>query len=140
MTLSSRLIKTFVMLIREILHFNSKISKQRVKCAFQKMFKTSRPPSLHPHTYRRYWNFSGGGGVEGSQRPKHLKKCSISIGISRGVGGSWKKKTFRGRGMDIFLNYTIVFHALIPLLAKKKGTLDRFVKTAPTNTRFRASE
>jgi len=76
------------MFIREILHFNSEILKQRMKCAFQKMFKTSRPLSLHPHNTEGIRVFLG---VEGSQRPKHLKKCSRSIGISRGVGGSWKK-------------------------------------------------
>jgi len=76
------------MFIREILRFNSEILKQRMKCAFQKMFKTSHPLSLHPHNIEGIGVFLG---VEGSQRPKHLKKCSRSIGISRGVRGSWEK-------------------------------------------------
>lgn len=94
--------------------------------------------SLSPPTqYRRYWSFSEGGGFSKTKTFKEMFKINWNFQRGRGI---LEKKTFRGRGMDILWNYTIVFHALTHLLAKKKGTLDQFVKTAPTNTRFRASE
>ena len=48
----------------------------------------------------------GGGGVEGSVRPKNLKKCTkLSWNFQRD-GGVLEKNPFRGGGMDIFWNYT----------------------------------
>ena len=47
------------------------------------------------------------GGVEGSVRPKYLKKCmKLNWNFQRG-GGVSEKNPFRGGGMDIFWNYTI---------------------------------
>ena len=62
-----------------------------MKCAFQKMFKTSRPPSLHPHTYRRYRNFSEGGGRFSKTKTfKEMFKINWNFQRGRGI---WKKKT-----------------------------------------------
>jgi len=58
------------------------------------------------HTpHRRDWNFLG---VGGSQRPKHLKKCTkFNWNFLRGKGDG--KNAFHGQGtcMVIFWNYTI---------------------------------
>ena len=53
--------------------------------------------------------FPGGGGVEGSVRPKYLKKCmKFNWNFQRGRWGLRKKYPFRGGGMDIFWNYTFL--------------------------------
>jgi len=60
--------------------------------------------------------FPGGGGVGGSVKPKHLKKC-VNWNFQRG-GGALEKNPFRGGGMEIFWNYTLIdynhFHFLDP--------------------------
>ena len=52
------------------------------------------------------WKFLGGGRY---QKPKFLKeKYGAKLEIPEGWGDS-NQKTFRGRGMDIFWNYTMLY-------------------------------
>ena len=51
-----------------------------------------------------YW------GVGGSVRPENLKKCVKALleFLEGWGGGGLRKNPFRGGGMDIFWNYTII--------------------------------
>ena len=72
--------------------------------SFYKMCSSRKYP-YSPHI--RDWNFLG---VGGSVRPKNLKKCmKLNWNFLRGGrGGGLRKNLFRGGGMDIFWNYTMI--------------------------------
>ena len=61
------------------------------------------PENIHTPPNRRDWNFLG---VEGSVRPKHLKKC-IKLNWNWKGWGVLEKNPFCGVGMDIIWNYTL---------------------------------
>ena len=54
---------------------------------------------------RRDWNFPGDGGIWKIKKYKEMYEAFLEF--PEGWGGVWKNP-FRGGGMDIFWNYTIV--------------------------------
>jgi len=79
---------------------------------------SSRKYPYSPH--RRDWNFLGGGGFFETKKFKEMYGAQLEF--PEGWGGV-RKNPFRGGGMDIFRNYTMMEHKLVLIMGDYRSAV-----------------